>query len=684
MDRIALIKDRIKRGYYTAALDDLKEILKRDPKNRDAIKLLDVAVKKYIWYAKKYVKKRVDTIDDELKKFNFEKTLGLTRTIHNINTRVDQLMNTLSEKQKRFVKNNRKWFEKFAPQLYEKEKIVLATKNDFLAKGEYGEDFFEKRRNRVKMKLEKLIDRPPVNELEYIPEGIQCLKVRITVTDPSIENLVIRPKITGFHSDNAEFSKYIMGVDNENANVDLRKDGLRVFWGGGSPYGFYMKNVAPESFAYFFVRHYPGTNGTQNKSYSVTLLAEEEYEKKMLIPSGEQTFMFHFPKDLRGNLDEHVRPVYERITEDKIEIRFSGNRIPLYNSRWYPIDTIKYVPYNPIGLKVIHHKKGTVEIYRKDEKIGKLFGHITDDIFFDPMRMVVPELYSFITPTKEFGNQEEYISLRAWYFWIDKRIREHPWYEPVYWEHELPDFERVDFIIRPEGGLEGGFRKDQTVVPYIATDVHWKEFFLDCKEAKLPIDIKFLTLGIDTVHWRKNKQVRVYFFHKLGIFYNPIPAVVDKLFREKRFYCIKCGTRSDYPLEIQGLKHESKKQMGRLNFGSSKYDELIQDILNGPDFVCPGCGEAITGLEKLNYIALFGEWKPHKYNNFLKDITGFTGPSMLTELSEKFKAVGEGIASLGTTLRTNCHVPAPKEGRTGHELCSSSMIKPVPTSLEDY
>jgi hypothetical protein len=445
-----------------------------------------------------------------------------------------------------------------------------------------------------------------------------------------------------------------------------------------------MKNVMPESFAYFFVRHYPGASGTQNKSYSVTLLAEEEYEKKMLIPSGEQNFVFHFPKDLQGKLD-YARPVYERIAKDKIEIHFSGNKIPLYNSRWYPVDTIKYVPFDPnIDLKVIHHKKGDVEVSLADKKIGNLFGHITDDIFYDPMRMVVPELFSFIGPSDGSTNHEEYLALRVWYFWIDTRVREQPWYEPVYWEHELPDFERVDFVFQPFGGEPGGFRKKQTIVKLIATDVHWKEFWLKCDDAKLPIDVKFLTLGIDPVHWRKNKQIRVYFFHKLGIFYNPLTAVCWRLFTEKQFYCIKCGHRSEPPLELVGLQSVIPKQMGLLNFGSKKYDQLVQEILNGPDFVCPGCGEAITDLEKLNYIALFGEWKPHEYNNLLKDVTGFVGPSTLTEVAETFRAVGDTITSLGTVLRTNCHVPQPKEGRTSHELCSSSMVKPIPTSLEDY
>ncbi|WP_287582507.1 hypothetical protein [Candidatus Borrarchaeum sp.] len=684
METIDLIKERLKRGYYTAALDDLQKILEIDPKNRDAIKLMEATVKKYVWYAKKYVNKRLDNIDDEIKKLNFDKTQNLARTLHNINNRVKNLLGTLSDKQKRFVKNNSKWFEKFTPKLYGKEKAAIAAQSAFLAKRDYGEDFFEKRRNRVKLKLEKLVDRPPFNELEYLPEGLCTLKVRVTVTDPSIENLIIRPKITGFQSDNAEYSKYVLGVDDENVNVDLRKDGLRILWGGGSTFGFNMKNVAPESFAYFFVRHYPGASGTLNKSYSVTLLAEEEYKNNMLIPSGEQTFVFHYPKDLQGNLD-YVRPVYERIAKDKIEIRFDGNRKPLYNPRWYPIDTIKYVPYDPnIDLKVIYHKKGTVEAYLADEKIGKLFGHITDDIFYDPIRMVVPELFSFIGSSSGFSSQEDHLALRLWYFWIDKRIREQPWYEPVYWEHELPDFERIDFVFQPFGGEPGGFRKKQTIVKYIATDVHWKEFFLDCEDAKLPIDVKFLTLGIDTVHWRKNKQVRVYFFHKLGIFYNPLPAVCWRLFTEKQFYCIKCGHRSEPPLELVGLQSVLPKRMGALNFGSKEYDELVNEILTGPNFVCPSCGEAIIDLEKLNYISLFGKWKAHEYNNLLKDVTGFVGPSALTELAEKFRAVGDTITSLGTTLRTNCHVPAPKEGRTSHELCSSSMIKPIPTSLEDY
>ena len=149
METLDLIKERLKRGYYTAALDDLRELLNRDPTDKNAIKLMEAAVKKYVWYAKKYVNRRLDNLEKEIKQNNFLKSQTLARTLYNINTRVKNLMGTLSDKQKRFVKNNSKWFDKFTPKLYDREKDAIAAQAAFLASDEYGEDFFEKRRDRV-------------------------------------------------------------------------------------------------------------------------------------------------------------------------------------------------------------------------------------------------------------------------------------------------------------------------------------------------------------------------------------------------------------------------------------------------------------------------------------------------------------------------------------------------------
>ena len=88
METLDLIKERLKRGYYTAALDDLRELLNRDPTDKNAIKLMEAAVKKYVWYAKKYVNRRLDNLEKEIKQNNFLKSQNLARTLYNINTRV--------------------------------------------------------------------------------------------------------------------------------------------------------------------------------------------------------------------------------------------------------------------------------------------------------------------------------------------------------------------------------------------------------------------------------------------------------------------------------------------------------------------------------------------------------------------------------------------------------------------
>ena len=293
--------------------------------------------------------------------------------------------------------------------------------------------------------------------------------------------------------------------------------------------------------------------------------------------------------------------------------------------------------------------------------------------------MVVPDLFSFIDPT----DHEKHLALRLWYLWVDRRITEHPWWMPIYWKHEIPDVERVDFVFSPfEDSVDNN---DQKIIPWICTDLHWKEFWNNCKHAKLPIEIKFLNLGIDPSNWNILKRARAFYFHRLGVYYNPLPAVCFRQFRRKRFYCIKCGIRTDLPQEIKKLREvEEVQQMGELNFGTPEYDSMVEDVLKGPDFICPGCGVVITGLEKLNYIALFGEWALKNFDNILNDICDYQGPSVFSGIYSRVKAFGISISSLGTKLRTNNHVPAPKAGRSSHELSSSSMIKPVPKGLLDF
>ena len=79
METLDLIKERLKRGYYTAALDDLRELLNRDPNDKNALKLMEAAVKKYVWYTKKYVNRRLDNLEKEIKQNNFLKSQTIRR-----------------------------------------------------------------------------------------------------------------------------------------------------------------------------------------------------------------------------------------------------------------------------------------------------------------------------------------------------------------------------------------------------------------------------------------------------------------------------------------------------------------------------------------------------------------------------------------------------------------------------
>jgi hypothetical protein len=228
-------------------------------------------------------------------------------------------------------------------------------------------------------------------------------------------------------------------------------------------------------------------------------------------------------------------------------------------------------------------------------------------------------------------------------------------------KHEMPDFERIDLLIDLRNPYE-----DVQMIPLIATDVHWKEFWLDTREVKGTVKVRFTPIGVDMINW---KQLVAFFSHHVGIIYHPLPKVIYELFSWigdlKPFFCVKCGTRAKMPSNIPKLRDLIEDLSEEAS--SERNRRIIEEM---SDIICPSCEKMITKEEKLQYMFLFEDTSKFK-KKLKEDILD----DALAEKSDE-EAVEGGGQPL-SLKRQNCHVPTPEDGSTSVDWCSSTVIKPL-------
>lgn len=635
----------------------------------------------------------------------------LIRNLDYLNTvfaKIDPHDSELTDLVMRFKKFNRDIRKESQEFEKENEKLLLEEETKFneeyQKKAKILED--ETSQKKVQLFIEPLEGDIHDKNMEYLPFlGVTTIRLRVVVNEP-VKDLWIRPKYTpDLYSENPEWSHYVCGLDNEHTRFDIRR-GFMATYGGGNLGGFKIGPVEEhkEQYVFFFLRHQNEkmqnytTNPEEHKggkiqkiiNFSVTFEAIEEQEWNQEVLD-EITIQLKYPTDIIPELGKIIPdledpkcPVianydYDYEAGEKYrEITFKGNQLPGYYPRWIPPRKIHYEPI-PDSLKektkniiIRSYPNGEVKIFYKItggifktgksksnlRLIGHLKGNISDAVFYDPLEMVTAELFRFYS--------DDFVALRVWFWWIDLRMNDETSTKKTGGiRHEMPDFERVDFIINLKKPTIHG-----KLVEFIATDVHWKEFWLDVKDVKKPIDVKFTSIGLNLINW---KQLVAFFSHHVGVLYNPLPAILYTLYKsfdEKAFYCVVCGERTKLPESIKSVK-DLRKRLERFNAKDlseknyqKKTEKLLADQMT--DLMCPNCNTFITKDKKLQYLFLFSDFsKLHKH--LKKEI-------LEPALKKETRKEGTGLA-----LKVqNCHVPTPVDGKTSYEWCSSTVIKPLP------
>ncbi len=558
--------------------------------------------------------------------------------------------------------------------LIEKAKQKLKKKQEKRRKkAKKNKSIDEDTKPKVELILEMYEEDNEENYIEYLPFlGVTSVRLRVLVNE-SVKKLIIRPKInTLFHAENVEWSNYICGMNNENIYHDLKK-GMIAIYGGGRKKGFIMINPPAESYAFFFIRHHDKTIKEQ-LDYSMTFEAVEEISENEEVLISSINIQLKYPQAIRPYYEMElpdatgpynpIHAVYNYnhrkhgiLKNEYREITFIGSQIPEYYPRWYPPQRVRYFPIRNekvSNLVLRSYSDGTARILYNINgnliQIGELKGDLTSDVFNDPLQMTTAEVFRFFS--------DDFLVLRIWFWWLDKRTNA----SIFKLNHEMPDCERVDFVIDLRDPSESN-----QMIPFIATDVHWKEFWLDTREIGGKIRVKFTPTGLDLFN---TQQLVAYFsHHQDGVMHHPLPAIVHELFSwigdKKTFYCVICGERTTLPDNIpiakeliEDLSEEACRERNR---------KLIEEM---SDIICPACGQVIMNEEKLQYMFLFednSKFKKHLKRDILKKAIALK--------------IGRNRVNGGTQplslKRQNCHVPTPMDGITSKDWCSSTVIKPL-------
>ncbi|MFX0133416.1 MAG: DUF4332 domain-containing protein [Candidatus Hodarchaeota archaeon] len=695
------IKDTIEDRYFTYALELYSKL--EDQSSEKSLMLKKEIYEIFYEQSSKFIEDRLKRIKNHLKKKNFRLTiLELTIVEKNLefleniilkldpNEKIDrkfaidiypwkELHRKLEAFGPKIRKDLKDYREKYNKELEKtKESLEKEQKKKRKKEEKKGKKEVEEKKPKVELLLEMYGKKNEDNYIEYLPFlGVTSVRLRILVNEP-VTKLIIRPKVSTFYyAENVEWSNYICGMDNENVEHDLRK-GFVALFGGGKKQGFIMFNPPAESYAFFFLRHHDKTIKEQ-LDYSITFEAIEEISKNEENLLAKLTVQIRYPESIRPaeekvipDIKDPLCPIHPNykydygkkavgllyFKEEYREITFKGNMIPEYYPRWWPPWKIKYFPIKNqdkiSNLVVRSYPDGVARVFYKFngkmEPIGELKGRLTAAVFNDPLLMTTAEIFRFFS--------DDFIVLRVWFWWFDLRLNA----KRFIFKHEMPDCERVDFLIDLRNPS-----KDVRMIPFFATDVHWKEFWLDTRNVEKQMTrVKFTAIGMDFINW---KQFVAFFSHAVDIVYTPLPAIIYEeylsLSDPEVFYCVVCGERTVVPANIPAVKALIE------DLSESSYRERMKGIMEDmTDIVCPACQALIMKEEKLQYLYLFEDYS--KFKKHLKD-------EILDEaLAMKFdKKAVEGGGQPLSLLPQNCHVPTPRDGITSNAWCSSTVIKPL-------
>ncbi|MEZ4644052.1 MAG: hypothetical protein R3E31_15200 [Chloroflexota bacterium] len=275
--------------------------------------------------------------------------------------------------------------------------------------------------------------------LTYRPWGTRTLKVKVSAeqTTPALR---IRPR--GVRPAEVEAGIFRAFADDSEAFV--------VSWGGGHENGPCLK---AEDFLKAFEKCVPLEPGeTSVIFFNVTHVGPDVPETAVLTieayDEASGAVFAALPVELRkpqGYGDGVVRWQETAVNQWQP----LGDKIPIYDPRWWPLENVSYTAAENLPL-LVRREENTLSVVWD----GQVVATITDD--------TQPTILDMDAVSFElFQYDEWHVALRAWFFWLDANIGGGFFIG----RHEVPDAERFDMLIRTRDGK----------VTLACTDLHWRE-----------------------------------------------------------------------------------------------------------------------------------------------------------------------------------------------------------------
>lgn len=306
--------------------------------------------------------------------------------------------------------------------------------------------------------IEFLLESPEVQRFVYRPYGVRSLKVLVKTTKGA--NLRLRP--SGMDADERK-NGIFRGLAGEGGVFEMS-------WGGGHEEGpclqaedFWVAfercvelQPGQQSLLYFNLRHKGGHFPKEQE------IALEAYDPE----SGRVAAVLPITLVRPVGLDPETAVHFVQQSDRWQPV---GKMLPTYDSRWWP-DDFQYQPAGELPIHIIQ-KENMLAVHWNGQEITRITDHTSPSILNkEAMQM---ELFHF---------DQWHLALRVWFFWLDRNIGGGLFFG----QHEVPDAERFDFLIRRRDGR----------VTQACTDLHWREVWGFSTDENTPVQATLGTGGL--------------------------------------------------------------------------------------------------------------------------------------------------------------------------------------------
>ena len=297
-----------------------------------------------------------------------------------------------------------------------------------------------------------------IYNIDYIPFSISTIKLLILNEGTFEIDILIKP-IRFQNNDD-----FCGGFDDE-------KKGLKIIWGGGQENGL-QTIVKGNEKKHLFLFVFP-TENVDLLNYNLTLQVN-----KTIVGSNTENILDEISIKLQpietGQLIHNI--AHQKIINnpENTRIIFDGNLVNSYYPRWYPelLDLFTNANNNFYQAEPLIENI-SFKLYKKSQGFDQ--DRIVLDFKENEIAIIEGDMDGASYHIDIFRLNNSFI-VRLWFLWISKKqFRDRNNLKPlqldaekrgIFYNPELPDFERFDIVISSDGTILA-----------VCTDFHWQEYW---------------------------------------------------------------------------------------------------------------------------------------------------------------------------------------------------------------